>query len=77
MKIKTKTGTEFECDMVAENPSPPRLYLHILNSSVGEVAAAFTDASELPIDGYPDYTAFQSVSVTPEGVNVTMKKPGT
>ena len=77
MIITTKTGKTFESDMVAENPSPPRLYLHILGTPLGTLAGIFTSPEELPIDGYPDYVQFQSISVTPDGVNVTLKKTGT
>lgn len=77
MMIKTASGREFECDMVAENPSPPRLYLHILNASLSEVAAEFTNPAALPVEGFPMYDAFQSISMTPYGVNVALKKGGT
>lgn len=75
--IKTASGREFECDMVAENPSPPRLYLHILNASLADVAAEFTNPAALPVEGFPMYDAFQSISMTPHGVNISLKKGGT
>ena len=77
MIIKTAKGTSFECDAVSENPSPPRLYLHIMNASLADVAAAFTDPAALPVEGFPFYDAFQSISMTPYGVNVALKKEGT
>ena len=75
--IKTASGKEFNCDMIAENPSPPRLYLHFPGASLPALAAIFTSPDELPIEEFPDYSAFQSISVTPFGVNVALKKEGT
>ncbi len=77
MEIMTAKGKKFEYDMLVENPTPPRLYIHIINSSLPEVAAVFTDQSELPIVGMPRYTEFQSISATPYGVNVALKVEGT
>ena len=78
MTVKTKTGKEFECDFAAENPYPPRLYLHILDVPLGTLAAVFTSPDELPIEGekYSEYIELQSISVTADGVNVTLKKTG-
>lgn len=75
MTITTKTGKVFECDLAVENPSPQRLYLHILGATRAEVSATFTDiTSALPIEGYPGYTALQAIVETPSGIKVTLKK---
>ena len=75
MQIKTATGKTFEADMVVETKDPERLYVHIISSTVSQIARTFTSPSELPIDGYPDYTAFVSLNTTPtNAINVVLKK---
>lgn len=74
MKISTATGRKYECDLAVENPSPPRLYLNLIEADAEEAAAVFADAKELPIAGYPAYTVFNSLSVSSNGVRVTLKK---
>ena len=77
MTVKTNTGKEFECDMTSEIDTPPRLYFHIKESTFGEVATAFSEEGALPVEGYPNFTVVQSISVTSDGVRVTLKIPGT
>ena len=60
MKITTAKGTEFECEALSVIPSPQRLYLHLVNTSVEEATRVFN--SELPIEGYPFFTAVQAIS---------------
>lgn len=75
MKITTKTGKVFECDLAIESTSMPVLYLNIRNSTVKKVSAAFTNAAkELPLAEFPAYPEFYSMSATPAGVKVTLKK---
>lgn len=74
MTIETKTGKSYLCDLAVENPSPPRLYLHITGTTVAKAALVFTNEAELPINGYPAYTAFDSMNVTPDGgINICLK----
>lgn len=61
MKVITSKGTEFECELITSIPSPQRLYLHLVNTSVEEVTRVFNE--ELPIDGYPFFTAVQAISL--------------
>ena len=73
MTIHTSAGTAFECDMAVVNQNPERLYVHIINSPIAEVAQACI--TELPFREYPDYTVFDSLNTTPTGgVNVCLKK---
>ena len=75
MTVITATGKEFEADLVVESTNPERLYVHIINSTVAEVATVFTSPSELPLVGYLGYTVFDSMNVTPTGgINVCLKK---
>ena len=60
MIIKTSKGTEFECEAITSIQTPPRLYLHLINTSVEDVQAIIPN--ELPIVGYSYYTAVQAVS---------------
>ena len=60
MKVITSKGTEFECEAVTFNPSPQRLYLHLINTSVETATKVFNE--ELPVEGYPFFTAVQAVS---------------
>lgn len=74
LTIETKSGKRFSCDLAVENPSPPRLYLHIVGTPLSDVAMTFTDESELPLAGYQDYTAFDSMNMTPDGgINICLK----
>lgn len=75
MTVKTATGKELEADYLVFNPVPPRMYLHFPGYAMAETAAIFLNPAELPIDGYPDYTAVQSIADANGGVNVTLKIP--
>ena len=75
MTIRTARGKEFQCDMAVENPSPPRLYLSIINTTVSKIASTFTNPKELPVEGYTRYTAFSSMNMTPEGGVIVCLKP--
>ena len=66
MKIKTALNKEFDCEAITMNPSPPRLYLHLVNTGMEEVNTIFGNNKHLPIEGYPAFNAVQSIS--PEGV---------
>ena len=63
MIIKTAKGTEFECEAMSSIQSPPRLYMHLIKTSVEEVTKVLSE--ELPIEGYPFFNTVQAVS--PEG----------
>ena len=63
MIIKTSKGTEFECEAITSIPSPPRMYLHLIRTSVEEVTNVLS--KELPIEGYPFFNTVQAIS--PEG----------
>ena len=78
MKVITAKGNEFECESITFIPSPPRVYLHIVGKGTDEVARVFYEEGQLPINGYPAFTAVQSVSS--EGtarVKVSLKIEGT
>lgn len=60
MTVRTAKGKEFECDSITLIPSPPRLYLHIVNVSM-EDATVFYEDGQLPIDGYPIFNKVQCV----------------
>ena len=74
MTVHTQSGKEFHCDMVSENPYPQRLYLHIINSSMTEVAAAVMGEDGLPLIEFPEYSFVQSLAMGPIGVNLALKK---
>lgn len=74
MTVRTPSGKAFNCDMVSEIPSPPRLYLHLTNTTVNEVMLAVSGEDGLPIIGYEDFRYLQSVSTGPFGVNLALKK---
>ena len=77
-EIKTATGKVFMTDMVAENPSPRRLYIRIIGSKMSEVAAAFEDPAEAAKLTYGPavYTGYTLLSIVVEGgaIRITMKK---
>lgn len=61
MTIKTAKGNEFDCDSVTFIPSPPRLYFHLVNVSLGEVMTTFYEKGQLPVEGYPMFTNVQCI----------------
>lgn len=73
MTIKTSQNKTFNCDLAVTSQNPERLYLHIVDADIADVAKVFTDKAELPIDGFPDYTAFESMSMTQGGINICLK----
>lgn len=75
MRITTAKGTEFECSAITSIPSPKRLYLHIVNTTIETVRSVFLDPEELPIKNYPAFDTVQSISS--EGyraIKVSLKK---
>lgn len=70
--VTTSKGTQFTADLILPTLNPERLYIHVINATVGDVASAFT--TELPLKEYPAYTTFDSMNVTTGGVNVCLKK---
>ena len=77
MELKTSKGMTLECEAITSIPSPPRLYLHLVNISLEDAKAIFA-GDNLPIQGYPTYTVVQSISL--EGaarVKVSLKIEGT
>jgi len=74
LKIRTATGKEFDCNVVTASKEPPRLYVYVVNAQAKEAALVFTDETELPLEGYPAYTAFDSMNMTPDGgINICLK----
>lgn len=68
--VTTAKGKTFSTDMVAENPSPARLYIRIVNAPMADVAAAFFDRDEIASIQYGSrllnhYTRL--VAIVPEG----------
>ena len=61
MKVITAKGVEFDCESITFVPTPPRLYLHLVNASMRE-ASVFYEKGQLPIEGYPAFNTVQSVS---------------
>lgn len=74
MTVHTASGVEFNYDMASENPNPPRLYLHLTNTTLSNVMSVLSGEGGLPFDLFPDYRFLQSVSMGPYGVNVALKK---
>lgn len=72
--VHTQSGKEFNCDMSAQHVDPPRLYLHLVDTSFADVVTAVTGENGLPFEEFPEYSFIQSISVTPIGVNLALKK---
>ena len=68
MKVTTATGKELNPEMVVENPTPPRLYMHFSNESMQEIGMIFLNPAELPLEEYPTFTQLQSISQNPSVV---------
>ena len=78
MIIYTALGTAFECEAASSIQTPPRLYFHLVNTSMNVVQSAFQNPSQLPVQGYDGFTVLQSISSEGEDrVKVSLKKPGT
>lgn len=74
VKITTAKGKQLEADKVTTVKNPPLLFANIVNTPVADVAKIFTNPKELPIEGYPDFTEFQSLSISTNGVQIVLKK---
>lgn len=72
--IITATGKHLDSDKVTTVKNPPLLFANIVNKPVSEVAMIFTNPEELPIEGYPDFTEFVSLSISSNGVQITLEK---
>lgn len=60
MKVVTAKGEEFECEAITSIQTPPRLYLHLINTSIEAVSNAMEGG--LPIEGFPFYRTVQAIS---------------
>lgn len=74
MTVHTPNGKEFKCDMAAQHLDPPRLYLHLTETTFTDVVAVVTGENGLPFLEFPEYAFVQSISVTQGGVNLALKK---
>ena len=74
MTVHTESGIEFSYDMVSEIPNPPRLYLHLTNTTLANVMSVLSSEGGLPFDEFKDYKFLQSVAIGSFGVNVALKK---
>ena len=77
MIIRSANGKEFEADFCVESRSTNRLYIHFINVTLMDIVIAFGGQDILPFEGYPDYVVLESVSESPDGVNVDLKKEET
>lgn len=68
MTVTTATGKELNPEMVVENPTPPRLYMHFSGESMWEIGSILMNPEELPLEEYPTYTQVQSISQNPSVV---------
>ena len=68
MTVTTATGKELNPEIVVENPTPPRLYMHFGDESMQEIGMIFLNPAELPLEEYPTYTQVQSISQNPSVV---------
>ena len=67
MTIKTATGKELGCDMAVES-------MDLTDKTLMEAMMLFVQPSELPIEGWPQYKAIDSIYAAPSGTNLTLKK---
>ena len=74
MKLKAASGQELQCDLCIESRSTNRLYIHFVNMTLMEAVMLFGGQNVLPFDGYPEYVVLESISDSPDGVNVDLKK---
>lgn len=74
MVLKTANGRGFETDFCVESRSTNRLYIHFTGVTLMDIVLAFGGQDILPFEGYPDYVVLESVSESPDGVNVDLKK---
>ena len=78
MQVKTSAGIPLECESITSIPSPPRLYLHLINSSIEDANRIFIEGNQLPLQGYPAFTEVQSISQEGSArVKVSLRIEGT
>lgn len=74
MILKSKNGKEYACDLCIESRSTQRLYIHFVDMTLMEAVMLFGGQNVLPFEGYPEYVVLESISDSPDGVNVDLKK---
>ncbi len=74
MTIRTATGKELGCDLAVESANPERLYIHLTDLALMETARIFINPTELPLEGWDQYTAIDSIYAAPSGTNLTLKR---
>lgn len=78
-KLTTATGKKIACDLVSSIQEPPRLYLNIVNTSLADVAAVFSDKAETVRIWYGNYyfsgyTRLVSLAPNDGAVKVSLAK---
>ena len=56
--ITTATGKKLESDYAVTIPNPATAFVRILNHSLQELVAIFTNPSELPLEEFPEFHTF-------------------
>ena len=78
MQVKTSVGNILECESITSIPSPPRLYLHLINTSIETANKIFVEENQLPLQEYPAFTEVQSISQEGSArVKVSLRIEGT
>ena len=74
IKMK-KSGEEFTADLINESTNLNVLFVHLIDTTAADAATAFTDPENVDIEGYEDYTVFNSMNITPGGgINICLVK---
>lgn len=78
-KLITASGRVFECGYYSKISDPSRLYIRIANATIGDIATAFSSASEtakLTISGVTFDGFTKLLAIVPEDnlVRVTLTK---
>ena len=72
MTVTTPSGKEFNCDKATQTVEPRRLYLHLIDTSIVEIAMTVLGENGLPLKEFPNYYIVQSISASPFGVNLVL-----
>lgn len=77
--LKTATGKEFQCDYFVDMDYPAQAFIRILNTSIADVAAVFSNPAETIQLCYGDrylahYTKLAVIFVDGNAVKITLTK---
>ena len=71
--LTTATGKKFDSDYAVTIPNPATAFIRILNHSLQELVAIFSNPSELPLEEFPEFHTFEEATDEHSAIKIILK----